>query len=167
MADSEKADSTLSVVSVVDIAAKAIAVLGAVCLMTGIVYNVSFFIFSKPEWLFHLTAADNLTATFYALPFVLLLIVAAAAYALVPIWLSEKGWEETDATPEQKRWAKLLRFLRLALFSTVALWLFKGWARDVLVVAVVAAVLTISNYLHAPIQTRVAVYASVAALFLL
>ena len=65
-----------SVVNLVDTAAKAVTVVGGLSLVMGITYNVAFFLYSKPEWLFHLTLVDNVTATLYAFPFALTIVCA-------------------------------------------------------------------------------------------
>ena len=66
--------------SLVDLATKAVAVVVAVSLVMGISYNIAFFLFSKPEWLFRLTVADNIAATLYALPFTLLILPVVIAW---------------------------------------------------------------------------------------
>jgi hypothetical protein len=55
-----------------DAVAKISGVIVAASALVGITYNVAFFMGSKQSWLFHLSVTDNLTATLYALPFVVI-----------------------------------------------------------------------------------------------
>lgn len=68
MADYGRPDPTLSIVDVVDFAAKAIALIVGAGLVVGTAFNIFFFLATKPHWLFHLSVADNIAATFYAIP---------------------------------------------------------------------------------------------------
>ncbi|MFI5001268.1 MAG: hypothetical protein ACHQK9_15430 [Reyranellales bacterium] len=67
------------VFELIDVAAKAVALVVAFSLLMGITYNVVFFSFTKPVWLFHLSIADNIAATLYALPVVFGVLVVQAA----------------------------------------------------------------------------------------
>ena len=60
--------------SALEAAAKVAALVAAASALIGLTYNVAFFAGSKQEWLFYLSIADNLTATLYALPFVVLVV---------------------------------------------------------------------------------------------
>jgi hypothetical protein len=70
MSDNQSTEWRWSIPAAVDLLAKAIAVLVAASLVVGTTYNIAFFLLTKPEWLFHLTVVDNVTATFYSLPIV-------------------------------------------------------------------------------------------------
>jgi hypothetical protein len=70
MPDNQSTEARWSIPTVVDLLAKAIAVLVAASLLVGTTYNIAFFLVTKPEWLFHLSVADNVTATFFSLPIV-------------------------------------------------------------------------------------------------
>src|SRR5665213_1124426 len=63
--DSNKTDGAFSYV---DLAAKTVAVAAAFSVLLGVTYNVTFFAIAKPEWLFYLSATDNLAGTLFALP---------------------------------------------------------------------------------------------------
>jgi hypothetical protein len=54
----------------IDFAAKLVAVIAGASTLIGVTYNVAFFFGERQNWLFVLTVGDNVTATLYALPYV-------------------------------------------------------------------------------------------------
>ena len=81
---------------------KLAAGIGALSVLLGVTFNVSFFV-SEPEWLFLFSVADNLAATLYALPLVVVILVAQAC-AMSIVW-AYLNWSTTAPRLE---WAKRL-----------------------------------------------------------
>ena len=107
-----------SFAAVIDIAAKSIAVIVALSLLVGTTFNITFFVVTKPEWLFHLSVTDNITATFYSLPVVMVAAVGMAMYALM------SRFEEVTPLPAS-RWRRFSSafspLLFVAIFMTIAI----------------------------------------------
>src|SRR5438045_3965384 len=81
MTETQFAKPEMTISSLVDTAAKIVAILIAASLLVGITYNIAFFLGTKPQWLFHISVADNVTATLFSLPLSALLMVIAGLAA--------------------------------------------------------------------------------------
>jgi hypothetical protein len=163
MAATEGAGTEFSIVGAVDMAAKAFAVVGGICLTTGIIYNVSFFLLTRPEWLFHLTVADNLTATLYALPFVLLVLAGVGVYASGPYWF---GRLLEDQGSGRRRYFLVLAVLVAAVLYPSMFIFGDAVASAPMLVVILVVALALRLFRTETLGTRLVAYAVAAACIL-
>lgn len=161
-------NTTDDVFTWIDRAAKAVAVAAAFSVLLGITYNVTFFAVTKPEWLFYLSAADNLAGTFFALPMGMVAVVIQLAIMAICGWLFSDRSNKFERI--RSNWLRLLiNLLFVAAFLALGIaglrWFTLGMTNILVAITVVVGAIAMDHYYDKewPLKNRLAYVVPISA----